>query len=301
VKTYDLMQDSKKNVVDGLLDTFASADPAIATDPAARQAAKAWLSMHAYGIATDPNSGAVTNFTLDDKSTPPWEKSSPQAYLFMDWPVATFNPDGTVAERAYNGLTPYSSDYKPGDLTTEKGKEDARLDKAYEQYVFSTAADKRLPMEQWYFATSAGTKAANPDILTGGLKPPETPKPTVDPIVAAQAVNDKIAKGEALSTDDITIAKTQKLIPAMTAAGGGANTILGGGAATYLQSHPDGNLLMDGQLVHLNRGYTAGSMSLAEIEYKGTKYYLDNKGRWYATPVVANSRSMPPTIENPLK
>jgi hypothetical protein len=117
----------------------------------------------------------------------------------------------------------------------------------------------------------------------------------------AQAVTEKIRLGQPLTAEDLALAKTQNLVPSVTSSGGGSNQILGGGAATYLQQHPDGNLLMDGALVKLVRGYKAGSLSLAEVSYNGTSYYIDNKGRWYAQPVVQNSRTMPPTIPNPLK
>lgn len=299
VKAYDLMQSSKRDVVDGLLDTFAKADPAIAIDPTARQAAKAWLAMHAYGIATDPNSGAVTNFTLDDKATPPWDPTSAQAYLFMDWPVASFNPDGSVAQRSYNGLTPYSQDYKPGDLTTAKGKEDARLDKAYEQYVFSTPSDKRLDMEKWYYATAGGTKPASESLLTGSLAKPAEPK--ADPMVSAQDVSAKIAKGEALTPADIEIAKTQKLIPAATSAKG-AMTTGSTDVANYLKQHPDGNMLLDGKLVQLVAGghyttnyggdYGTKHRDYSQIRYNGKDYWVDSQGYWYAQNPVSYERNL---------
>ncbi len=280
VKSYDLMQASKKDVVDGLLDTFAKADPAIAIDPNARQAAKAWLAMHAYGIATDPTSGAVTNFTLDDKATPPWDPSSPQAYMFMDWPVATFNPDGSVAQRAYAGMTPYSDTYKPGDLTTAKGKEDTRLDKAYEQYVFSTNPDDRLDMNKWYFATQGGTKDPNPSLLTGSLAKPKDTTP-VDPMVASKAVSDKIAKGEPLTAADINTAKTENLIPSQSLQTFVSDLNAGsGGANAYLRTHPDGNVLLDGKLVKLISDTKYGFNGTTLMEYNGKKYRLIDNGNW---------------------
>lgn len=305
VKSYDLMKASKRDVVDGLLDTFAKADPAIAIDPAARQAAKAWLAMHAYGIATDPESGAVTNFTLDDKATPPWDASSPQAYMFMDWPVASFNPDGTVAQRSYNGMTPYGDEYKPGDLTTAKGREDQRLDKAYEQYVFSTDPAERLDMNKWYYATAGGQKPADAKLLTGSLKTEPVVEPKKDPMVLAKEVTDAIAKGTALTPEQIEIAKTENLIQKVTTAGKGAQGVIGPRVSTYLQAHPDGNLLMDGKLVQLKRGFEVAQANGAEIVYNGKTYFMvDHDGRvdWFlAQPKAGSKYKDADAIPSPLK
>lgn len=326
VKTYDLMQDSKKNVVDGLLDTFASADPAIAIDPAARTAAKAWLAMHAYGIATDPN-GGVTNFTLDDKATPPWDPSSPQAYLFMDWPVASFNPDGTVAERSYNGMTPYSTEYKPGDTTTAKGREDARLDKAYEQYVFSTDPAERLDMNKWYFASQGGTKPADQKLLSGALKTPDPKdvKPTYDP--ANPADMDKVLldyrKTNVLTPEMATFLNqsgqlkttTAKSLASQggsqTAAEALANTAQGG--FTQLENGAIVKVLPEGgeYTHHFYDGDTLGGKqrrqySYVAIEYNGQKYKVDNQGNWYPGDAklvtTTNGKTyVPATIPDPTK
>lgn len=326
VKSYDLMQASKRDVVDNLLDTFTKADPAIGIDPVARQAAKAWLAMHAYGIATDPNTGAVTNFTLDDKATPPWDPSSPQAYMFNDWPVATFNPDGTVASRVYNGLTPYSDDYKPGDLTTAKGKEDARLDKAYEQYVFSTPADQRLSMEQWYYATAGGNKPANPELLSGSLKPATVPdgekKGTYnpqDPASIATLITDFRKTGTL--TDDMKTALNASGVlmkytlndlatkgGTMDAAGKLANNQYGGlvqlDNGEFLKVLPQG-----GDYVHhlydqdTLGGGSARRYSWVAVEYNGKKYKVDNHGTWFPYDAVMRTDirdPMPKSVPSPL-
>jgi hypothetical protein len=302
VKSYDLMANSKKDVVDGLLDTFAKADPAIAIDPAARNAAKAWLAMHAYGIATNPDTGAVTNFTLDDKSTPPWDASSPQAYMFMDWPVATFNADGSVAQRSYNGMTPYSQDYKPGDLTSPKGKEDSRLDKAYEQYVFSVPADERLPMESWYYATSGGTKDVNKDSLTGSLKPDNTPDPQ-----KVAALQQKVVSGGQLTDDDIKLAIASKAIPSYTASSVGGLT--GDAGKQFMTAHPDGTFLVNNKQaklidsVHVSGG-VSGGVDYAKVQdpKSGKIYFMLPDGSFVDVapkPLYTDKNQIPKPIPNP--
>ncbi len=265
-------------------------------------------SLSADAFITDPQTGEVV---------PNWDKlnlslNSPEMWpIFHNWPVASFAPDGTVAKDAQGNLLTTAGGYVYGE-TGPDGKPvlstpaDQAMDDAY--FAYRNGGGTLKPNE-WYYATQGGALPPNEKNIPASVKPPvedftkvgdpSNPQPT-DPVVASKSVEDKIAKGEPLTKEDITLAKTEGLVTAMTSSGGGSGEILGGGAATYLQSHPDGNILMDGQLVKLLRGYTAGSMSLAEIEYHGNKYYLDNKGRWYAEPVVQNSRSMPPTIPNPL-
>lgn len=308
VKTYDLMKDASKDVVDGMLDVFAKADPAIAIDPAARQAAKTWLSMHAYALATSAD-GTSTSFDpnklAEGDDPPPWDPKSRMAYMYMDWPLATFNPDGTMAERSYAGLTPYNSEYKAGDLTTEKGKEDARLDKAYEQYQFSTPKGEMLPMEQWYYATAAGTKPVNTANLTGSMKPDTTEADKA----ASLALQTKIAEGKQLSDEDIALAVKTKAFPSFDATNMG-KSVAGEAGKQYLTAHPDGMFLMNGKLVKLVEA-VVGSKGLdgTALEYSrvqdpktGKIYFVKSNGQFVDRAPANNYKSssdVPKNIANP--
>lgn len=303
VETYNTKTDSKKDVVDNLLDQFGKADPAILVDPVARQAAKQWLAVNTYNLATNPD-GSTSYQMNAGAQPPPWDPTSQQAPLFMDWPHASFNPDGTVKEQVYAGGNYYDENYKPGDLTSAKGAEDSRLDKAYQTYSMTVAADQRLPMSQWYYATAGGAKPVDATRVPGTTT---TPAP-VDPMVAAKAVSDKISQGQPLTAADLVTAKTQNVIPQFTSAGGAAAGITGDGGTAYLKAHPDGNAIIDGALVKLvsTGRYTSryasngsgGHTDFAEVTLAPTgntvdtkHYWLDKAGNWYDVNPITLERN----------
>jgi hypothetical protein len=171
-------KDSRENAVDVLLKDFTRLQPAIALDPAASRAAKAWIAANVYQLASNPD-GTVS--IGSGAEIQPWADSAPTAHFFMDWPMATFGPDGAVQETLYQGLVPYDDQHKPGDTTSPKGQEDARLDKAWWAYVMNTPADKRLSMEEWYYASAAGNRPVDETKIPAGIRQVKPPAPNLDP------------------------------------------------------------------------------------------------------------------------
>lgn len=170
--------DSRENAVDVLMKDFTRLQPAIALDPAASRAAKAWIAANVYQLASNAD-GTVS--IGSGAEIQPWADGAPTAHFFMDWPAATFGPDGSVQETLYQGLVPYDDQNKPGDTTTPKGQEDARLDKAWWAYVMNTPADKRLSMEEWYYASAAGNRPPDETKIPAGIRQVKPPEPPVEP------------------------------------------------------------------------------------------------------------------------
>jgi hypothetical protein len=272
---YDLKKDAVKEAPDRLFDIFAKANPAIAIDPEASRYAKAYLGSAAYQLATSED-GTVSLGSFDGKGQiPPWDPKSEQAPLFMDWPHATFNPDGTKNEVIYEGLKPYDKDYKPGDLTTAKGKEDARLDKAYKDYAFSTPAGDRLDMEKWYYATAGGTKPVNVATLPASLTPdkkPEDFKPsdTTDQATGVRTVT---------SLDPVTgETKTETIQPLNLAAE--VDNIGGSGKSfqAWLVKNPTGLVAIPGgvgKVTGIEDTHTSKWGHAIAVEVNGKKYWYN--------------------------
>lgn len=283
IKTYDLMKDANKTATDGLLDIFAKADPAIAIDPAARQAAKAWIDSHVYAIANsaDGTAASIDPSKLNKDQLPPWDVNSPQAYMYYAWPTATFNPDGSVADYVIADPIAYNDEYKPGDLTSAKGKEDARLDKAYYDYKMKTSSDELLPMKSWYYATAGGTKDADQKLLTGSLKTDTTEQDKQ----AALQLQQKIASGGQLTDADIALAVKTKAIPTFSTSNVGGSMV-GTVGQQYLTQHPDGLFLINGKAAKLvesgtTKGGISGGTDWARIQdpKTGTIYYMGANGK----------------------
>jgi hypothetical protein len=98
-----------------------------------------------------------------------------------------------------------------------------------------------------------------------------------------------------LTPDEIRIAKSENLVPSVVSTDGGMSAIAGGGVARYLSEHPDGNLLVDGKMVKVQRGYTVGSLDVAQVSYNGKTYYVDEHGRWFQEPPQVNKK-LPPVV-----
>lgn len=102
------------------------------------------------GYKVDP----VTQTMVPDYSGGmPWESGSPTSYLFHNWPLAQFNPDGTVNGKYDAGGETYGD--KLGDTTIQKMPDDEQLDHGYATYKYNQGT---LTAAQWYFATAGGTK-----------------------------------------------------------------------------------------------------------------------------------------------
>lgn len=281
VKAFDLTKDAKKGVVDGLLDTFAKSDPAIATDPAARTAAKAWLDAHAYALA---NSADGTSATLDPSKlnagdVPPWDVSSPQAYLYYSWPVASFNADGSLSGTpTIEDPIPYNNEYKPGDLTTAKGKEDARLDSAYQQYKMNTPASDLMDIKTWYFATAGGQKPPDVTKLPTSLSSAYQAK-----LDAAKAVKDQNNVGNIGNTPTAPNIYQESSTGVFSGGLGSINS--------WLASHPDGKISVspDGKTTAKVTGnmWDTGTKEVGRVVElqadDGTKVYYDPEHAYYVT------------------
>ncbi len=293
VKAFDVTKDANKTATDQMLDTFSKADPAIAIDPAARTAAKAWLDAHAYALANSANGASVSldPSKLNPGEIPPWDPASPQAYMYNSWPHATFNADGTVANVTLEDPIPYGDDYKPGDLTTAKGQEDARLDAAYQKYKFSTPSDSLMTMKQWYFASAAGTKtpdAAKAPGVTGGSSNPDPKdfKPT-------DTTNQTTGERTVTSLDPLTGKVVTNTTPAPNIAK--AFQTIGSGQAgisTYLSDNPNGAYVavsQDGKTVAKMTGVLwdtgrPGAGRVVELQAAdGSKVYYDPGNGNYVT------------------
>jgi hypothetical protein len=286
VKSFDIMKDAHKTATDQMLDIFAKSDPAIAVDPNARIAAKAWLDAHAYALA---NSADGTSVSLDPSKLnpgelPPWDPASPQAYMYNGWPHATFNADGTVANVTIEDPIPYGDDYKPGDLTTTKGQEDNRLDQAYQKYKFSTPSSSLMTMKQWYFASAAGTKEPSASSLPSSLQPdnstpdPTTFKPTskTDPTTGSTSTTSLDPLTGKVVTTNTPAPNIEKEFQSNIGAG---RT----GINAYLSDHPNGAYVavsQDGKTVAQITGkmVDVGSKYGRVVELKsqdGTSVYFD--------------------------
>jgi hypothetical protein len=84
---------------------------------------------------------------------PPWMENSLDAHLFMDWPK--FNFETGVLD--YTGNTAYGPSNPREDPTTELGKYNDNLDKAWERYLMMTTQGERVSRETWYYGTLGGT------------------------------------------------------------------------------------------------------------------------------------------------
>lgn len=82
----------------------------------------------------------------------PWENPNTE-HLFHNWPLAQFNPDGSVNGKYDLGGETYGD--KLGDTVIQKMPDDQALDDLYAKYKYNKGT---LSASQWYFATAAGTK-----------------------------------------------------------------------------------------------------------------------------------------------
>jgi hypothetical protein len=299
-------KDSRENAVDVLYKDFTRLQPAIAMDPNASRAAKAWIAANVYQLASNPD-GTVNIGSA--ASIQPWAESAPTAHYFLDWPTAAFGEDGAVTDIAYNGMNPYDDQNPAGDLTTPKGVEDARLDREWWKYVMNTAADKRLTMQEWYYATAGGSKPADETKIPAGVrpvKPKSEDPPGLEGAKLLEAAQKKIRSGAALEANEIEAIRTGAEYQTTL-----ANLPKGsaGNFNAWTQAHPDRVAVIDGKVFKVSEtgsfenGEESGWGNNLHDDYvkiedleTGTVYYYSDEGTWFSEKPTGRGS---PTMNSP--
>lgn len=131
------------NAVDIALDNLTDAIPELKKNPKAYAAARRWIAEQQAGYSSSP--------------TPPWDPSSQTVHYYSDWPKVYWDSAGV--QTTINGEFEIDENSGAGlrDLTTEDGKRQESLDKAYNNYLTNTPPAERLSAKDWFYATKGGS------------------------------------------------------------------------------------------------------------------------------------------------
>jgi hypothetical protein len=288
ITKYNAQQDAVKEAPDQLLSIFAKEMPSLMTDPEEARLAKAYLSNAAYSLATSTDGNVSIDSFDSHGAIPPWDPASVSAPSFLDWPKATFKEDGTF-DLHYEGLRPYDKNHKGGDTSTPDGQDDVRLDKAYQNYLYSKDTPQPpLDMKKWYFASKGGTATPDTKSLGGvlggnGEVKPEDFKPTdeTDPVTGVRTVTtlDPLTKKPVTTkTPPVNLYQTSGDIQAQ-------------GVQAWLASNPSGMVAIspDGKQAAQITGKTRDTGipmagRVLEVKKDGYVVYFDPEHQnWYQT------------------